>query len=340
MGQMHDGLYLLQDSSLSQATASLTNFFSKQNFKTSTAVCSSSISSNLFSLWHSRLGHLSNVKVQSLSHVLPFLKHCCNKSCTICLLAKQKRLPFSFNNKKCSHSFDFVHMDVWGPIFVLTFDGHKYFLTIVDDASRVTWVFLLKAKSEVRSLIVSFYNMVLTQFGTKIKSIRSDSVLEFSIPNFYNSNGIVHQLSCVYTPQKNSVVERKHQHILATARALQIQSNVPLSFGGGGDCVLTAVYLINRLPSPLLDNKKPFELLFHKIPSYSHLRTFGGLCYATNLNPQKHKFTPRARKCIFLGYPFNVKGYKLFHLDSHSVFLSRDVVFYENIFPFSSGTSP
>ena len=55
-GQMHDGLYLLQDSSLSQATASLSDFLSKQNFKSFSAACSSSLSTNVFSLWHSRLG--------------------------------------------------------------------------------------------------------------------------------------------------------------------------------------------------------------------------------------------------------------------------------------------
>ena len=76
MGQLHDGLYLLQDSSLPQATTSLTDFLSKQNFKSFTGFCSSNLQNNMFSLWHSRLGHPSNVKIHSLSHVLHFLQNC------------------------------------------------------------------------------------------------------------------------------------------------------------------------------------------------------------------------------------------------------------------------
>ena len=151
---------------------------------------------------------------------------------------------------------------------------------------------------------------------------------------FYTSKGIIHQQSCIYTPQQNLVVERKHQHILATARALQIQSSLPLVFCG--DCVFTAVYLINRLPTPFLQNKSPYEVLFKQVPSYSHLRTFGYLCFATDVGPNKHKFSLRARKSVFLGYPFNIKGYKLFNLQSHFFFISRDVVFHKRVFPFSS----
>ena len=185
--------------------------------------------------------------------------------------------------------------------------------------------FLLKAKSEVRSF---------TQFNTTIKSIRTNNALEFNIIDFYNSKGIIHQLSYVYTPQQNLVVERKHQHILAIARALQIQSSLPLVFWG--DCVLTVVYLINRHPTPFLQNKFPYKVLFNKVPSYSHLRTFGCLCFATDVSPHKHKFSLRAKKSIFLGYPFSIKGYELFDLQSHSLFISRDVVFHEIVFPFSS----
>ena len=136
MGQMHDVLCLLQGSSISQAINSLADFLPKHNFKSFTGFCSFTLQNNLFSLWHSRLGHPSDVKVHSLSHVFPFLQHCCIKSCTVCPLAKQKRPPFRIDNKRSSHSFDLVRMDVWGPFSVLIFDGHRFFLTMVDDASR------------------------------------------------------------------------------------------------------------------------------------------------------------------------------------------------------------
>ena len=156
MGKMHDGLYLLQGSSLSKASKSLDDFLLRHKFSSFTAFSSSVSHANLYSLWHSGLGHPSNMKLHSLVHLFPFLQNCCTKDYTVCPLAKQKRLPFPFDNKRAVHSFDLVHMDVWGPFSISTTARHIYFLTIVDDASRATWVFLMKAKSEVRPLIISF----------------------------------------------------------------------------------------------------------------------------------------------------------------------------------------
>ena len=114
----------------------------------------------------------------------------------------------------------------------------------------------MKTKSEVLSLIPALYNLVLNQFNNSFKVLRSDNGPEFNLFDFYTNKGIIHQLSCMDTPQQNSIVERKHQHLLNVARAIRFQSNVPLNLWG--DCVLTATYLINRLPSPLLKNKTPF----------------------------------------------------------------------------------
>lgn len=80
--------------------------------------------------------------------------------------------------------------------------------------------------------------------------------------NYLTSNGIVHQTSCVDTPQQNGVAERKNRYLLEKTRAIMLQMNVPKCFWSYG--VLTATYLVNRLPSRVLDFKCPLEVLQEK----------------------------------------------------------------------------
>ena len=253
-------------------------------------------------------------------NIVPELSSCNNNKafeCNVCLLAKQKRLPFP-HSVTTSSCFDLVHADIWGPYSTPSLTSSKYFLTLVDDYSRCTWVYLMKQKSYASLLIQSFFNMILNQFKTTIKVLRIDNGPEFAIDSFYASKGIVHQLSCVESPQQNAVVERKHQHLLNVARALRFQASLPLKLWG--DCVLTATYLINRIPSSFLHDLTPYEKLLGHPPTYAHLKTFGCLCFASTLSRNITKFDPRAKACIFLRYPFGSKGYKLYDLSTKSCF--------------------
>ncbi|KAL5563330.1 hypothetical protein UlMin_033077 [Ulmus minor] len=174
-----------------------------------------------------------------------------------------------------------------------------------------------------QKIIPDFFVLIQTQYGKHIKGVRSDNAKELDLTQFYNSKGVVRYRSCVERPQQNSVVERKHQHLLNIARALLFQSGIPLSHWS--DTVLTAAHLMNRLPSPVLSSKTPFEVLNNKFPFYGHLRSFGCLCYASTLLSKRDKFSPRSRACILVGYPFGMKAYKLLDLESNKTFASRDV---------------
>ena len=230
-----------------------------------------------------------------------------NESCDVSYRAKQTQLSFHLSDKNAINCFDLIHCDIWGAYRVESLCGAHYFLSIVDDASRVTWVYLMKEKSEASQLIMNFCLMVKIQFNAIVKTIRSDNGMEFisgPMKNFYGEQGIIHQTSCVDTPQQNGRVERNHRHMLNVDRALRFQADLTLEFWG--ECVLATTYLINRTPSSILGGKTPYEILFKIKPSY--VKVFGCLCYVHNYQRQKDKFAPCSKKYMFIDYPFGKKG--------------------------------
>ncbi|CAL8999718.1 unnamed protein product [Prunus brigantina] len=144
-----------------------------------------------------------------------------NSSLWFCPLAKQTRSTFPLSSISSKVCLDLIHVDIWGG-YKIAFFGAKYFLTIVDDFTRSTWVYLMKHKYDIMDLIVKFIHMVETQINSKVKIVRSDNGPEFKLDNFYALKGIVHQSSCVNRPQQNGVVKHKHRHLLNVARALLI----------------------------------------------------------------------------------------------------------------------
>ena len=177
--------------------------------------------------------------------------------------------------------------------------------------------------------------MIKNQFGVGIKRIRSDNAKDYFnlvLNSFCQKEGIIHQSSCVNTPQQNGVAERKNGHLLDQTRALLFQNHVPKKFWG--EALLTATYLINRLPSKILESKSPMEVLSSFYPQLDPTnklqpRIFGCVSFVHVHSNERGKLDPRAVKCVFLGYSITQKGYKCFHPPSKRFYVSRDVTFNE-----------
>ena len=113
-----------------------------------------------------------------------------------------KKLSFSPSSIVSHSAYDLLHVDIWGPFGIPSILGHKYFLTIVDNFSRYTWVSCMKTKAETRPALETFIKLIHTQFHKAVKIIRSDNGPEFNMIDFFHKNGIHHQTSCVETPQQ------------------------------------------------------------------------------------------------------------------------------------------
>jgi hypothetical protein len=126
-------------------------------------------------LWHRQLGHLSSSRLHFMAKTLLNFPFKFQDACDICALSKQCRLPFSASSISSIRPFELIHCDIWGPYKFSSPFGAKYFLTIVDDYSRFTWVLFMHHKHETQNLLTNFFSFVKTQFNASIANIRVDN---------------------------------------------------------------------------------------------------------------------------------------------------------------------
>ena len=153
--------------------------------------------------------------------------------CEICQLAKHTHVSFPPISYRAFKPFVLIYSDIWGPSRISSVTNKKWCITFTDDHTRVCCVYLLKEKSETEDIFKQFHSMVKTQFDGKNKFLRTDNGTEFfnNTPGeFVTTNRIVHQSSCVSTPQQNGVSKRKNRHILEVARSLLFIANLPKVF--------------------------------------------------------------------------------------------------------------
>ncbi|XP_062028861.1 uncharacterized protein LOC133744845 [Rosa rugosa] len=255
--------------------------------------------------------------------------------CDVCELAKSHRISYSPSLNKSPIPFMKIHSDVWGPAKIPSFSGARYYVTFIDDCTRMTWVSLLKNKSDVCYMFQDFHKMVSTQYQQSIRIFQSDNGGEYvngPMQEFMQSHGIRHQTSNSYTPQQNGLAERKNRQLLEVVRASLFGMHVPREYWG--EAVKSATYLINRTPSRVIEFQNPHQKLQQllSLPSLPNLepRVFGCVAYVHIPKPQRSKLDPRARKCIFVGYADFQKGYRCYDPVTGTMYVSLDVAFRES----------
>jgi histone deacetylase 1/2 len=142
---------------------------------------------------------------------------------------------------------------------------------------------------------------------------------------------IHHRVICPHTHEQNDMVEHRHGHIIETGLTLLGQCQAPFKYWSYA--FESSVYLINRMPTLVINNKTPFECLLKSSSDYVFLRTFGCLCFPFLCPYNAHKLDFCLFACVFLGYSNSHLGYRCLDLSSKHIYLARHVWFHENVFP-------
>ncbi|GJQ70485.1 hypothetical protein Trydic_g22897 [Trypoxylus dichotomus] len=282
--------------------------------------------------WRRKLGHLglNNMKkLIDMSTGMKLKKDHCNelkRVCEICLQAKQTKLPFKTSRQRASRCLEIFHRDICGPIEPTTWDDKRYILTVLDDYTYYSRIYLLRYKNEATEYLKEFIKEAEALQNIKVTKVRCDNWSEYANTNFKQwckNKGIVLGVTIPLTPQLNGKAERLNRTLLERARALIFDAQISKEFWG--EAAYVATYLLNRSPTEAGD-KTPIECWIGRKPDLSRLQIFGSTAYAKTVG-YTQKLDSRSEKYIFVGYSLN--GYRLWDKTSRTIVVSRDVVFTE-----------
>ena len=154
-----------------------------------------------------------------------------------------------------------ISSDVCGPFTPTTHDGCRYFVTFIDHYSHFVAIYLMKNKSEVLEKFKQYMKYVNAKMENKIARLRCDNGGEYTSKDFKDfcaKKGIQIEYTIPYNPQQNGVAERLHRTLVEKARCLLFDAKFEKIFWGEG--IKTAVYLLNRTKTRVLENKTSFQI--------------------------------------------------------------------------------
>ena len=160
-------------------------------------------------LWHKKLSHLNfktmNALVKrELVRGLPEIEFCQEGLCDACQKGKSKKASHQYQDRtNITEPLQLIHMDLFGPVNVMSMSKKRYALVMVDDFSKYTWVLFVHSKDEVSQLVINKIKVVELRSNAVVWMIRSDNGTEFKnseLDEFCSSKGISRQFSAPRTP--------------------------------------------------------------------------------------------------------------------------------------------
>lgn len=164
--------------------------------------------------WHHKLGHPSLPLFQSLikQFDLPVIKPI-HVDCESCHKAKRQKLSFPLSCTTTSALFELLHLDVWGPTPISSFKGFRYYLLVIDDFTRFSWLFPMHYKCDAKVRLLSsklLCKLSLIPVQRILGQIMGENFVNNYLSQLFLFVGIIHQTSCPHTAEQNGVVKRKH----------------------------------------------------------------------------------------------------------------------------------
>jgi transposase InsO family protein len=198
-------------------------------------------------LWHRRMKHLHHGALKVLKEIvtgLPDFSTEHHEVCKGCVMGKYTKTAFPSSDNKTGGILDLIHSNLCGPMSSISLSGYEYYVTLIDDHSRKTWIYFMKTKDKIFSRFQEFKALVENQTGRKIKTLRSDNGGEYTskaFKDFCAGAGIKRELTVPYNPRKNRVVERKNRAIVGATKEMLYDQDLPRFLWA--EACNTAVYI-------------------------------------------------------------------------------------------------
>ena len=255
-------------------------------------------------LGHVNFSYLDTICKQQLLDGIPRELETELMECKICIENKMHNLPFENKRNKAKEILEIVHTDVCGPFKTTGFNAEKYFVSFIDDYSKIVRVYCIKSKDEVLDCFISFVNESENLTGKRIKFLRCDNGKEYLNNQFYKyvkRKSIVLNNCPAYVHELNGTAERFNRSIMNMARCLLAEAKVHKCYWP--EIVCAAAYLKNRTLTNAIEKKTPYEIFFNKRPNVKNLRLYGSKVFVRI--PEQKRFSKWDKKSnmgILLGY--------------------------------------